>query len=78
MPGVLLDKAQGGEAASPMEEDKKAPETKEKPKNEAPASRATVGIIYPPPEVRSIPPFIVYTCLFASYFLAGTHSVYSK
>ena len=52
MPGVLADKSEGEEGPTPMEEDKKAPE--EKPKNEAPASRATVGIIYPPPEVRSI------------------------
>jgi hypothetical protein len=28
---------------------------KEPIKNDAPASRAVVGIIYPPPEVRSIP-----------------------
>ncbi len=61
MPGVLLEKPQasGGEEATPMEVKEAGSEeaqaaVKEPTKNDAPASRSTVGIIYPPPEVRSI------------------------
>lgn len=56
MPGVLLEKSE--EAPSPMEvksSDEEAAQVKEPTKNDAPASRSVVGIIYPPPEVRSIP-----------------------
>lgn len=50
MPGVLQ------EPPSPMEVTEEEPaKDKEPTKNEAPASRPVVGIIYPPPEVRSIP-----------------------
>ena len=57
MPGVLLEKSSAGEAA----------QGKEKPKNEAPASRAVVGIIYPPPEVRSIPLFLLFINILNSF-----------
>lgn len=53
MPGVLQ------EPPSPMEvklsSEEEPAKDKEPTENEAPASRAVVGIIYPPPEVRSIP-----------------------
>lgn len=57
MPGVLLEKTPTEGGASAMEVNRSAEETaqeKEKTKNDAPASRPVVGIIYPPPEVRSI------------------------
>lgn len=51
MPGVLLQQeAEEKPTPSPMEV-KEAGSEKEP---EAPAARAIVGIIYPPPEVRSI------------------------
>lgn len=49
MPGVLLQQEEKT-TPSPMEV-KEAGSEKEP---EAPAARAVVGIIYPPPEVRSI------------------------
>ena len=57
MPG-LLDGPQAEKGAAPMEVKQSAGEEtaqgKERTKNDAPASRAVVGIIYPPPDVRSI------------------------
>lgn len=70
MPGVLIAQEEEQSAPSPMEvtvkesavkestvkeSTEEVPEEKKKPENDAPASRAVVGIIYPPPEVRSIP-----------------------
>ncbi len=56
MPGLLEKKAE--EVPSPMEvsSGEEVSLEKEKSTNDAPASRSVVGIIYPPPEVRSIPP----------------------
>ena len=58
MPGVVLNGSQAEGGPSPAEEKKstgeEATQEKERTKNDAPASRAVVGIIYPPPEVRSI------------------------
>ncbi len=58
MPGVLLDGSQAEGAPSTKEvkqsTGEEAAQEKERTKNDAPASRAVVGIIYPPPEVRSI------------------------
>jgi len=51
MPGVLLpQETEDSAAPSPMEVKEAAAEKEP----EAPAARAVVGIIYPPPEVRSI------------------------
>ena len=62
MAGDLLEKEKEEEqpAPSPMEvtvkeSTEESSEEKKPPENTAPASRAIVGIIYPPPEVRSIP-----------------------
>ena len=57
MPGVLLDGSQAEGAAAPTEVKQSTGEGAAPGKertNDAPASRAVVGIIYPPPEVRSI------------------------
>ena len=43
-----------GEVLTDKTAEEKQEETGEQTKKEAPASRAVVGIIYPPPEVRSI------------------------
>lgn len=55
---MLLEKSQDEGAPSPMEvkqsTGEEAAQEKESSKNDAPASRPRVGIIYPPPEVRSI------------------------
>lgn len=62
MPGELLtekpasaadSEASGGEEQPADSAEQAAVGAK---KSEAPASKAVVGIIYPPPEVRSIPP----------------------
>ena len=61
MPGELLtekpassadSEASGGEEQAADSAEQKSAGAK---KSEAPASKAVVGIIYPPPEVRSIP-----------------------
>ena len=56
MPGVLVEQpVEEGTPPSPMEV-KESTEGETKPQEpEVPAARAVVGIIYPPPEVRSIP-----------------------
>ncbi len=51
MPGVLLQQETEEKAADTPMEVKEVAAEKEP---EAPAARAVVGIIYPPPEVRSI------------------------
>ena len=58
MPGELLTEkpATGAEseASGGEEQPAESAELKSAKKSEAPASKAVVGIIYPPPEVRSI------------------------
>ena len=62
MPGELLTEKPASEAESEASGgEEQAADTAElttggAKKSEAPASKAVVGIIYPPPEVRSIPP----------------------
>ena len=52
MPGVLLPQETSEDQAAPSPMEVKEAAAEKEP--EAPAARAVVGIIYPPPEVRSI------------------------
>ena len=70
MPGELLtEKPASGadsEASGGEEQPAEGAELKQAKKPEAPASKAVVGIIYPPPEVRSIHPTTVQLSFVAS------------